>query len=109
MGRNFSYRGDRESAETTGDLAAVRSPGRGLRFFSCSYSKFRAAEFSNGRPIVSYRRLFVLVLVLFAGAAVRRAQPVVPATNGSRSPRKNEDEQRAGSPRSAGESICTGR
>ncbi len=30
----------------------------------------------NGRPYVSYRRLFVLVLLLFVGAAVRRTQPV---------------------------------
>src|ERR1700682_4210151 len=33
-------------------------------------------KIQNGRPIVSYRRLFVLVLLLFAGTAVRRAQPV---------------------------------
>src|SRR6202521_3124831 len=37
---------------------------------------FAFLPIQNGRPMVSYRLLFVLVLLLFVGAAVRRTQPV---------------------------------
>src|SRR2546421_3070730 len=37
---------------------------------------FAFLPIQNGRPMVSYRGLLVLVLLLFVGAAVRRTQPV---------------------------------
>src|ERR1700674_2851519 len=37
---------------------------------------FAFLPIQNGRPMLSYRRLFVLVLLLFVGAAVRRTQPI---------------------------------
>src|SRR6266849_6243350 len=68
--------GDRQSVKTTDGRRAVNSPGRSLRFLCHSPSNSAFPPIPNGRPIVSYRRLFVLVLLLFVWAAVRRAQPV---------------------------------
>src|SRR5260370_17096096 len=67
---------DRESVGITADWRAVTSSRCGVRFSSCGRSKFRIAVNSKWGPIVSYRRLFLLILALFVVAAVRRAQPV---------------------------------
>src|SRR5260370_18574964 len=52
------------------------SSGCGVGVSSCGRSKFRIAVNSKWGAIVSYRRLFLLILALFVVAAVRRAQPV---------------------------------
>src|SRR5216684_4869757 len=67
---------NRESVKTTGDRRAVDAHRRTLRFLFRSRSNFSFLPLPNGRLIVIYRRLFVLVLVLFVTATMRRAQPV---------------------------------
>src|SRR5216683_3988034 len=50
--------------------------GAGSRCLPAVIRNFAFLLIQKGRPIVSYRRLFVLVLLLLVGAAVRRTRPV---------------------------------
>src|SRR2546429_149402 len=73
MGRD--HRTSRPTAKrvnATDDRRAVNSPRCTLRVLSNS----AYLPVSNGRPILTSRLLLVLALLLFGGAAVRRAQPV---------------------------------
>ena len=73
MGRD--HRTSRPTAKrvnATDDRRAVNSPRCRLRVLSNS----AYLPVSNGRPILTSRLLLVLALLLFVGAAVRRAQPV---------------------------------
>src|SRR5258708_12403442 len=69
----------RATADSSRQLAtAERSipPGVGCCSPPAVIRNSSLLKMRNGRPIVSYRRLFVLILLLFAGAAARRVQLV---------------------------------